>query len=136
MYNTVYEKVNNLAVTGSYYLNPKWTFGANFIYQTGQPTTYPNGQYKYLGLSIPIYGLRNEERLPSFNHLDISATLTPKPNGNKTWRGEWVFSIYNVYNRKNAASVGFRENQDTGVNEAVKTSIFGIVPSVSYNFKF
>jgi hypothetical protein len=135
-YNTVYDKVNNLAVTGSYYLNPKWTFGANFIYQTGQPTTYPNGQYDYLGLSIPIYGLRNEERLPSFNHLDISATLTPKSNDNKSWRGEWVFSIYNVYNRKNAASVGFRENQDTGANEAVKTSIFGIVPSVSYNFKF
>jgi hypothetical protein len=135
-YNSVYDKVNNLAVTGSYYLNPKWTFGANFIYQTGQPTTYPNGQYDYLGLSIPIYGLRNEERLPSFNHLDISATLTPKPNANKNWRGEWVFSIYNLYNRKNAASVGFRENVDTGANEAVKTSIFGIVPSVSYNFKF
>jgi hypothetical protein len=135
-YNTVYDKVNNLAVTGSYYLNPKWTFGANFIYQTGQPTTYPNGQYEYLGLTIPIYGLRNENRLPAFNHLDISATLTPKHDANKNWRGEWVFSIYNVYNRKNAASVGFRENADTGVNEAVKTSIFGIVPAISYNFKF
>ena len=135
-YNTVYDKVNNLAVTGSYYLNPKWVFGANFIYQTGQPTTYPNGQYDYLGMSIPIYGLRNINRLPSFNHLDISATLTPKPNYNKSWRSEWVFSIYNVYNRKNAASVGFRENMDTGANEAIKTSIFGIVPAVSYNFKF
>lgn len=135
-YNTAYDKVNNLAVTGSYYLNQKWTFGANFIYQTGQPTTYPNGQYEYLGMNIPVYGLRNKERLPSFNHLDISATLTPKPNYNKSWRSEWVFSIYNVYNRKNVASVGFRENLDTGTNEAVKTSIFGIVPAVSYNFKF
>lgn len=135
-YNTVYDKVNNLAVTGSYYLNPKWTFGGNFIYQTGQPTTYPNGQYEYLGIIIPIYGLRNENRLPSFHHLDISATLTPKHNDNKNWRGEWVFSIYNVYNRKNAASVSFKENQDTGANEAIKTSIFGIVPAVSYNFKF
>jgi hypothetical protein len=135
-YNTVYDKVNNLAVTGSYYLNPKWTFGANFIYQTGQPTTYPNGQYQYLDMTIPIYGLRNENRLPSFNHLDIAATLTPKHDNNKSWRSEWVFSIYNVYNRKNAASVGFRENADTGANEAVKTSIFGIVPAISYNFKF
>jgi hypothetical protein len=135
-YNTVYDKVNNLAVTGSYYLNPKWTFGANFIYQTGQPTTYPNGQYEYLGMNIPIYGLRNENRLPSFNHLDIAATLTPKHDESKSWRSEWVFSIYNVYNRKNAASVGFRENADTGANEAVKTSIFGMVPAVSYNFKF
>ncbi|WP_281323605.1 TonB-dependent receptor [Flavobacterium aestivum] len=135
-YSTVYDKTNNLAVTGSYYLNPKWTFGANFIYQTGQPTTYPNGQYRYLDLTIPIYGLRNENRLPSFNHLDIAATLTPKHNSNKSWRSEWVFSIYNLYNRKNAASVSFRENTDTGANEAVKTSIFGIVPAVSYNFKF
>jgi hypothetical protein len=135
-YNTVYDKVNNLAVTGSYYLNPKWTFGANFIYQTGQPTTYPNGQYEYLGITIPIYGSRNENRLPSFNHLDIAATLTPKHDNNKSWRSEWVFSIYNVYNRKNAASVGFRKNVDTGANEAVKTSIFGIVPAISYNFKF
>lgn len=135
-YNTVYDKVNNLAITGSYYLNPKWTFGANFIYQTGQSTTYPTGQYEYLDMNIPIYGLRNENRLPSFNHLDIAATLTPKQDNNKSWRSEWVFSIYNVYNRKNAASVGFRENVDTGVNEAVKTSIFGIVPAVSYNFKF
>jgi hypothetical protein len=135
-YNTVYDKVNNLAVTGSYYLNPKWTFGANFIYQTGQPTTYPNGQYQYLDMTIPIYGLRNANRLPSFNHLDIAATLTPKHDNNKSWRSEWVFSIYNLYNRKNAASVSFRENTDTGANEAVKTSIFGIVPAVSYNFKF
>lgn len=135
-YNTVYDKVNNLAVTGSYYLNPKWTFGGNFIYQTGQPTTYPNGQYEYLGIIIPIYGQRNENRLPSFNHLDISATLTPKHKENRNWMGEWVFSIYNVYNRKNAASISFRENMDTGTNEAVKTSIFGIVPAVSYNFRF
>ncbi len=135
-YNSTYDKVNNLAVTGSYYLNPKWTFGANFIYQTGQPTTYPNGQYEYLDLKIPVYGLRNVNRLPSFNHLDLSATLTPKHKDNRNWRGEWVFSIYNVYNRKNAASVSFSENQDTGANEAVKTSIFGMVPAVSYNFKF
>ena len=36
----------------------------------------------------------------------------------------------------NAASINFRENEDTGRNEAVRTSIFGIVPSVTYNFKF
>jgi hypothetical protein len=139
-YNSTYYKVNNLAVTGSYFLNPKWTFGANFIYQTGQPTTYPNGKYEYLeeslGLKIPTYASRNANRLPSFHHLDLAATLTPKHKENRNWRGEWVFSIYNVYNRKNAASVNFKENRNSGANEAVKTSIFGIVPAVSYNFKF
>jgi len=104
--------------------------------QSGQPVTYPNGQYEYLGIVVPSYGLRNENRLPSYNHLDISATLTPRKNKDRNWKGEWVFSIYNLYNRMNAASINFRQNVDTGVNEAVKLSIFGIVPAVSYNFKF
>ncbi|TDE07031.1 TonB-dependent receptor [Flavobacterium sandaracinum] len=135
-YNSVYDKLHNVAVTTSYNLNEKWSFGANFALQTGQPVTYPIGQYEYLGINVPSYGLRNENRLPAYHHLDIAATLTPTKNKNREWKGEWVFSIYNLYNRKNAASINFRQNADTGSNEAIKTSIFGIVPAVSYNFKF
>ncbi|SDH25616.1 Outer membrane receptor proteins, mostly Fe transport [Flavobacterium omnivorum] len=135
-YNSVYDKLHNVAVTTSYNLNEKWSFGANFALQTGQPVTYPVGQYEYLGINVPSYGLRNENRLPAYHHLDIAATLTPSKNKNREWKGEWVFSIYNLYNRKNAASINFRQNADTGSNEAIKTSIFGIVPAVSYNFKF
>ena len=135
-YNSVYDKTHNIAITSAYNLNEKWSFGANFALQTGQPVTYPNGRYEYLGITVPSYGLRNENRLPAYHHLDISATLTPEKNVNRNWKGEWVFSIYNLYNRKNAASINFRQNSDTGNNEALKTSIFGIVPAVSYNFKF
>lgn len=135
-YNSVYDKLHNVAVTTSYNLNEKWSFGANFALQTGQPVTYPVGQYEYLGINVPSYGLRNENRLPAYHHLDIAATLTPSKNKNREWKGEWVFSIYNLYNRKNAASINFRQNAETGSNEAIKTSIFGIVPAVSYNFKF
>ncbi|MFV8369175.1 TonB-dependent receptor [Flavobacterium sp. LB2R40] len=135
-YNSVYDKLHNIAITTSYNLNEKWSFGANFALQTGQPVTYPVGQYEYLGINVPSYGLRNENRLPAYHHLDIAATLTPKSNKDRQWKGEWVFSIYNLYNRKNAASINFRQNIETGSNEAVKTSIFGVVPAVSYNFKF
>ncbi|OUD36289.1 TonB-dependent receptor [Flavobacterium sp. FPG59] len=135
-YNSVYDKLHNIAVTSSYNLNDKWSFGANFALQTGQPVTYPTGQYEYLGIVVPSYGLRNENRLPAYHHLDLAATLTPTKNKNRQWKGEWVFSIYNVYNRRNAASINFRQNADTGNNEAVRTSIFGMVPAVSYNFKF
>ncbi len=135
-YNSVYDKTHNIAITGSYNLNKKWSFASNFIYQTGQPVTYPNGQYEYLEMTIPSYGLRNENRLPAYHHLDVSASLTPHKNDKRNWKSEWVFSIYNLYNRKNAASINFRQNIDTGENEAVKTSIFGMVPAVSYNFKF
>ncbi|MFT5964021.1 MAG: hypothetical protein ACI9L6_000744 [Flavobacterium sp.] len=135
-YNSVYDKLHNIAVTSSYNLNEKWSFGANFSLQSGQPVTYPTGQYDYLGITVPSYGLRNENRLPTYHHLDIAATLTPRKNNDRNWKAEWVFSIYNLYNRRNAASISFKENVDTGNNEAVRTSIFGIVPAVSYNFKF
>ena len=135
-YSSIYDKLHNLAITGNYNWSDKWSFGANFILQTGQPVTYPNGQYQYQGITIPSFGLRNEDRLPAFHHLDISATYIPKPQKKKNWQGEWVFSIYNVYNRQNAASVSFRQNNETGANEAVRFSIFGAVPAVSYNFKF
>lgn len=135
-YRSAYDKTHNVAITSSYKLNKKWNFGANFVLQTGQPVTYPNGQYTYQGITVPSYGLRNENNLPLYHHLDISATLTPKRSGNKRWKGEWVFSVYNLYARKNAASISFRQNQDSGQNEAIKLSIFGIVPAVSYNFKF
>ncbi len=135
-YSSAYDKLHNLAVTSSYNLNKKWSFGANFILQSGQPVTYPNGQYTYQDVVVPSYGLRNENWLPVYHHLDISTTLTPHKNDKRSWKSEWVFSIYNVYNRKNAASINFKQNADTGSNEALRTSIFGIVPAVSYNFKF
>ncbi|MFV8341042.1 TonB-dependent receptor [Flavobacterium sp. XS2P39] len=135
-YSSAYDKLHNLAVTSSYNLNKKWSFGANFIFQSGQPATYPNGQYTYQDIVVPSYGLRNENRLPIYHHLDFSATLTPHKNDKRSWKSEWVFSIYNLYNRKNAASIGFKQNTDTGNNEALRTSIFGLVPAASYNFKF
>src|SRR5690554_458317 len=135
-YKTPYDKVHDLSVTASYELNKKWNFGAIFALQSGRPVTYPNGYYEYQGIHVPSYSLRNENRLPAYHHLDISATYTPKPEKTKGWQSEWVFSVYNLYNRKNAASISFRQNEDNGMNEATRLSIFGIIPSVTYNFKF
>jgi hypothetical protein len=135
-YNSAWDKTHDISITAQYELNSKWNFGANLIYQTGQPTTYPNGQYEYNNIVVPVYELRNSSRLPNFHHLDLSATWTPKPNSDKRWKGEWVFSIYNVYDRSNATSISFRENTDVGRNEAIRLSIFGIIPAVTYNFKF
>lgn len=135
-YRSAYDKTHNLAITGSYKLNEKWTFGANFTLQTGQPVTFPTGKYVFQGVTVPSYNSRNEDRLPAYHRMDISATLTPKHKEKHKYKREWVFGIYNVYSRYNAASINFRQNSETGNNEAVRLSIFGIVPSVSYNFKF
>jgi hypothetical protein len=135
-YNTPYDKTHDVSITTSYDLNKKWAFSSNFLFQTGQPTTYPNGQYEYNGINIPNYEARNSSRLPTYHRLDISAIYTPKPDSIKRWKGEWVFGIYNLYNHKNAASMSFRENETSGNNEALRLAIFGIIPSISYNFKF
>jgi len=135
-YSSAYNKLHNIAVTANYAQSSRWNYGANFILQSGQPVTFPNGQYQYQGITIPSYAGRNENNLPVYHHLDLAATYTPEPQKKKGWQSEWVFSIYNVYNRANAASISFRQNQDTGQNEALRLSIFGAVPSVTYNFKF
>jgi len=135
-YNTPYDKTHDVSLTASYDLNKKWTLNTNFLLQSGQPVTYPNGQYEYNGITIPSYANRNEFRLPTYHRLDLSANYTPKPEKQKGWQSYWVFGVYNIYNRRNAASISFSENRNTGDNEAVRLSIFGIVPAISYNFKF
>ena len=137
-YNTPYDKTHDLSINTSYELSTRWKFNSNFLLQTGQPTNYPVGQYEFQGLNVPIYNdnLRNTDRLPTYHRLDLSATLTPTKNNYKDIQAEWVFGIYNIYNRKNAASIAFSRNTETSTNEAIKTSIFGIVPSITYNFKF
>jgi hypothetical protein len=138
-YSSPFDKTHDISVNTSYDLSKKWTFNANFLLQTGQPTNYPVGQYEPVnGLIVPLFdnNRRNADRLPAYHRLDISATLTPEKNKNRRWQGEWIFGIYNLYGRQNAASINFRQNRETFRNEAIQTSIFGFVPSVTYNFKF
>jgi len=135
-YSTPWDKTHDISLTSNYELTDKWSFASNFLYQTGIPATFPNGQYTYNGVVVPTYEGRNSSRLPAYHRLDISAIYTPNPDSTKRLKSEWVFGIYNIYNRMNAASIAFRQNSETGVNEAAQLSIFGIIPSITYNFKF
>lgn len=135
-YNTPYDRTHDISVSGAYKLNDKWSFGTNLVFQTGRPVTYPNSQYEYEGLSTASYSIRNSDRLPAYHRLDLSVNYKPNKKPNNRLKGEWVLGVYNAYNRKNAASISFGQNIETGANEATRTAIFGIVPSLTYNFKF
>jgi len=135
-YYAAQDRTHDVSLTGNYKLNDKWNFGANVIYQTGRPVTYPDGQYTYEDINVANFSDRNASRLTAYHRIDVSATYKPNRKPDKRWKGEWVFGIYNLYNRRNAASISFGQNRETGANEATRTAIFGIVPSVSYNFKF
>ena len=134
-YNTPYDKPHDISINSEYRINKKLKIVGNFIFQTGQPTNYPNSQYTYMNLNVPNYGKRNSQRLPNYHRMDVNLTLNTEKK-NKKVESSWVFGIYNLYNRDNASSIIFRRNNETLKNEAVQISIFGIVPSVTYNFKF
>ena len=131
-----FDKTHDISLNGSFKLNKKWKLNAAFNFQTGIPTTFPVAQYEYNGIVVPEFGERNSNRLPNYHRIDISASYTRKPESKKKWKSEWVFGVYNIYNRKNATSITFAQNEETGVNEATRLAIFGIVPSITYNFKF
>ena len=134
-YNTPYDKTHDFSINSEYTINKKLKIVGNFIFQTGQPTNYPNSQYNYMNLNVPNYGVRNSQRLPNYHRFDINLTLTPNNRVRKI-ESSWIFGVYNLYDRDNASSIIFRRNNETLKNEAVQISIFGIVPSVTYNFKF
>jgi hypothetical protein len=120
---------------GMYKLTDRLTLSASWVYYTGDATTFPAGKYRIDGYTANYYSNRNAERMPDYHRLDLGLTM----QGKKTARYEtsWSFSLYNVYARQNAYTISFRESASNPLaTEAVRMSLFSIVPSVTYNFKF
>lgn len=136
-YKAPYDKPHNITVVASYAFSPRYQFSANWVYSTGAPVTFPTGRAIIGNEVVPVYTARNEYRMPDYHRLDVSFIIKRKQHPNMKWDWEWNFSIYNLYGRKNAWSIGFVEEEDNpGVTYAEKTYLFGMVPSVTFNFKF
>lgn len=137
-YNFRFDRRNYITVVLSHELSKRVTVSGNFIYATGDTYTPALSFFQVEGENQVLYGTRNSGRLPAYHRMDLSLILGRKQIPGKVYKNEsnWVFSIYNVYGRKNAYSISFRQNPDTRQNEAVKTYLFTFVPSVTYNFKF
>ncbi len=139
---TRFDRTHNLNVSAIYQLNKRWSFSSNFVLQSGTPATFPTDRVEFQGYtSLPYIGdySRNNVRIPAYHRLDVSATLQGKPGKlfKRPFEKYWVFSVYNLYNRRNPYSTFFQANQDTGQTQAIQYSIVGsFIPSVAYNFKF
>ncbi|MBD1425999.1 TonB-dependent receptor [Sphingobacterium arenae] len=130
------DRTHDVSVVGMYELSRKWTLGATFVYYTGNAVTFPSGKYEVDGKTMFYYTERNGYRMPNYHRLDLSATYEPVLS-DKRFRSSWTFGIYNAYNRRNAYIIDFRENQsNSNITEAYKIALFGIIPSVTWNFKF
>lgn len=139
-----HDRRNVVNVQAAYDYNDKWVFGATFTYSTGRPLTLPAGKYEYGDYNPDVLTERNGYRLPAFHRLDLSVTLNPRKNLSRKWKGQWVFSVYNAYDRRNPFTIYTRTKQDEDGNiigdgtekEARLIYLFPILPSVTYNFKF
>ncbi|GAB3500230.1 TonB-dependent receptor [Spirosoma knui] len=116
----------------------RWNFSATFTLASGTPATFPTNRFEYGGFVGQVINGRNNYRIPAYHRLDLAATLQGRRRPGKRKDDNWVFSVYNVYARKNPFSVFFQPNTDSPrVTEAIRYSIFAtVIPSITYNFKF
>ena len=157
-YPSNYDKRHDVTFVAAYDITDRLNCGMNFTYSTGRPVTFPDGKYEYGGLVIPNYSSRNQERIPDYHRLDLSATWQfkdkktkveekvdaiateeqPKKKLNIHWEHSLTLSIYNVYARKNAYSISFEQSEtDPTQTEISRLSILGtVLPALTYNFNF
>ena len=129
-------------------VSSRWTLTSTWRYTTGQAMTAPSQKFEIDGETWYYYGPRNSTRAPAYHRLDLSAAYTTtKGKATRTW----AFGLFNAYNRYNPFFVSFREGEGEGQSQegesglpegkasgtkAVVTSLFGIVPTVSFTYKF
>src|SRR5690606_11532244 len=139
-YPADYDRTHDVAVVANYALNKKWEFSAIFIYGSGKWFTPIRGFFFVEQNLNLFYGPRNSTRLDDYHRMDLSVTYTPKGQQKKNYQGSWVFSVYNVYNRKNPFFVSFDVETDFNTGESSiegsKITIFPMIPSITYNFKW
>jgi hypothetical protein len=136
-FNARQDRTHDISIVGMYTINKRWSVSGTWVYNTGNAVTFPSGKYQVNGQTTFLYTERNGYRMPAYHRLDIGATLEGKKNKDRRYQSSWTFGLYNAYNRANAFTIDFRDNKnDASKTEAVRTTLFKIIPSVTWNFKF
>jgi TonB dependent receptor/CarboxypepD_reg-like domain/TonB-dependent Receptor Plug Domain len=148
-----WDRRHDLSLVLGYDHSKRWSFGMTFTYATGQAVTLPVNRYFIEGRLVSEFTERNGYRMIPYHRLDLSATLTNKeyktvtdPATGETkevlrkWRSSWTFGVYNAYNRQNPYFIYFGTegvpSEGTFQVTANQVSLFSILPSVTWNFKF
>jgi hypothetical protein len=131
-YPATFDRPHNLAISTQWKWRRGWTFGTNFVYTSGRPTTYPDGTYRLNGVAVLDFSQRNADRIPDYHRLDVSFTKDGRRTPGQRRYSSLSISFYNVYARKNAYSIYFQRVNTT--TRSYQLSVFGIIiPSVSWN---
>jgi outer membrane receptor protein involved in Fe transport len=136
-FNARQDRTHDISIVAMYELNKRWSVSATWVYNTGNAVTFPSGKYQANGQTVFLYTERNGYRMPAYHRLDLGATLEARKNKSRRYQSSWTFGIYNAYARENAFTINFRDKKDDATKtEAVRTALFKIIPSVTWNFKF
>ena len=147
-YNAFYDRPHQINLMLAYDITLRWNLGLNWNYSTGAPFSSPISFYSYNGQEVPVYGQKNNDRLPDYHRLDVSATVKLNKNPEKKYHHSLAFSIYNFYGRKNSLYVNYNKIQLADGSFKIPSDLldanrmtsqfylFGFTPSISYNFKW
>ncbi len=128
------DRIHDIAIVLMYRVSKSIALSGTWIYYTGDAVTFPSGKYELNGTYIPYYTERNGYRMPDYHRMDLGFTWYMKER--KKFEHNLNISIYNVYARENAFSITFEEDEnDPTKTVAVQTTLFKLIPSITYNFK-
>ena len=140
VFPAIYDRRHDLAIVAQYRLSERWSLGANFVLGSGNAFTPVRSLYLINQTLVTEYAARNSARIEDYHRLDLSAIWTPKKSAEKPFFSSWAFSIYNAYNRRNPFFIYYDLDTDqtagTAEAKAIKVSLFPIIPSVTWNFKW
>lgn len=129
------DRLHDISLVGIYDFNQKWSASAVFVYSTGNAITFPKGKYEIDDEVLFVYTDRNGDRMPDYHRLDLALTYTNAKR--KRFESSWSLSVYNAYARKNPYVITFDSDEtDPSKTVATQTTLFRIVPTITYNFKF
>lgn len=133
-----HDRLHNLSVVANYNPLKQLTLSAVFVYATGTPYTPPSGLYLIGDSIVQEYGEHNSVRMPDYHRLDLSATWDFR-SGTR-FRHSVNLSVYNVYARPNPLFRDIKPSYEEGSTtldlKMVGVSVYSLVPSLSYTFKF
>lgn len=148
-YPAFYDRPHDMSIFASYKLSPRWSMSLIWMYASGAAITTPSGFIRYQGYTMPLYAKRNNDRLPDYHRMDASLKFSIDKNRSNNFEHALVFSVYNLYGRRNPVFVNFNKISDYRGNYVIpanrysspqltQTSIhlLGIIPSITYNFRF
>jgi hypothetical protein len=148
-YRAYQDRPHHLTLFISYDAAKRWNLSANWICMSGAAITTPVGFYDYNGYVVPLYGEKNNDRLPTYHRLDLAAAFRLNKNESSRYEHKLIMSLYNAYGHTNPYFVSFNRVEDGSGDYLVPAdqsiyreripvtlSVSEITPSLKYQFKF